>query len=153
MNCSEYNKLAQECPSTVIAPVGENPFGFDVAYPEKEVKETFDMVQVEKEVTINNIKKFSIVSKDGLSDKTEIFYDGIKVEGVTNLTINIDAETGLAMLNMSVLAPLFNIELPVNHVTITKAEISDTIEKIFNNLYKNDDPALSKKDIDQNNAT
>lgn len=154
MNCDEYNKLAQECPSTIIAPVGENPFGLDVQYPKEPVNEAFDMIQVKSPcVSVDSIKKFSIVSKDGLSDKTEIFYDGVKVEGVTNLTINIDAETGVAMLNMSVLAPLFNIELPASHVKITKEEISNVMEKIITKLFKDDNTTLPKEDIDQNSST
>lgn len=154
MNCDEYNKLAQECPSTVIASVGENPFNLDITYPKKEVKEVFETVRVETPViAVNNLKKFSIISKDGLSDKTEIFYDGIKVEGVTNLTINIDAETGLAMLNMSVLAPIFNLEIPATQVKITKEEISDVMGKIITNLFKHDNTSVSEENIDKNSTT
>lgn len=154
MNCDEYNKLAQECPSTVIASVGENPFDLDVTYPKEPVNEVFDMVHIDSpSVPIDNLKKFSIICKDGLSDKTEIFYDGIKVEGVTNLTINIDAETGIAMLNMSVLAPLFNLEIPASQVKITKEEISDVMEKILTKLYKNDDSTVPKENINQDSTS
>lgn len=60
--------------------------------------------------------KFKIVSEDGTSQNTKLYYNDVQLEGVTNLNINLDADLGYAQACFTVILPMFNLELPEDNV-------------------------------------
>lgn len=65
---------------------------------------------------LNNSKRFRITSPDGTTDNAKIFYGDELVESVTKATLVLDAETGVIMGELTILAPICDIELPANQV-------------------------------------
>jgi len=97
--------------------------------------------------------KFKIISEDGTSDNTKIYYGDVLVEGVTNVNINIDAEVGVAQASFTVLMPVFNIELPLNKVKIIRTQLP--VMDIINYLHTNDISTISNQEeaVDQDTTT
>lgn len=89
----------------------------------------------------HQLKKFKIVSTDGLSDNTKIYYGDEQLKGVTNIQLTLDAEVGVTFLTMTVLAPEFDITLNPELVnlrtetrTATRLNVEDIITRIRNEL-------------------
>lgn len=93
-------------------------------------------------VQLHQLKKFKIVSTDGLSDNTKIYYGDEQLKGVTNIQLTLDAEVGVTFLTMTVLAPLFDITLNPelvnlridNQAQATRLNVEDIITRIRNEL-------------------
>ena len=105
---------------------------------------------------IDSKPSFKIVSEDGTAVNTKIFYGDVKLEGITNLNLSLDAEVGVAMAHFTVIMPLLNITLPSECITFTPHPDSNLIaEKLVarlkNSIYENS--TVPKKDIDQDSVT
>lgn len=106
-----------------------------------------------EKITVSSQGKFKIVSPDGTAENTKIYVDDTLVEGVTNININLDAETGHALASFTVLMPMFNIEIPVEKVKIIRTQLN-TLD-IIKFLHTNDLNTILDKEkaIDQNTTT
>lgn len=125
------------------------------------VKEMYESLSETKdpniEVKIVETKSsFKIVSEDGTAVNTKIFYGDVKLEGITNLNLSLDAEVGVATAHFTVIMPLLNIALPSECIRFTphpdsKLIAEKLVERLKNSIYENS--TVPKKDIDQDSVT
>lgn len=159
----DYEKLLNEPESEVskfYSPTGkeimyEDPSSTD-AKPPLTGKSIFD-ASPKKIIDLSTMKKFRIVSENGTSDTTKIFYGDDEVQGVTQATISIDAETNLVLGTFTVLSPICNIEVPRNHVRIIEDENFPDfthLKEFISTCVKTHEPdSVPTEDINKDGAT
>ena len=108
-----------------------------------------------KSISLNELKKFKIVSTDGLASSTKIYYGDEEVQGIADATISINAETNLVLATFTVLAPICNIEVPRPYTRIqddsTSPDTQELCENIINSI-KHEFDSIPKEDLNQDNS-
>ncbi len=69
---------------------------------------------------IDQIPKFRIIS-DGTEINTSVFYGDTKIENLTNININIDADDGLVRATFTTVVPQLDLLLKLESVKIDYA--------------------------------
>ena len=79
-------------------------------------------------------KHFRIVSEDGLSHNTKVYFGDEEVKGVTNININIDADSVPLMATLTILEPVCDIKFKAEGVMVVEHEYSKLLanQKSFN---------------------